>query len=120
MKRWLALLASLFVASWAASRTGVHFDGVISVSSPQLAIGGPSSYDLTPAILRSITAPVIFFAGAQDDAEAKADAKSMYDAARQPKQLAMLPSPYAGPALFSAATPDVGTRALLDFLGAHS
>jgi pimeloyl-ACP methyl ester carboxylesterase len=77
---------------WAASRPSVDFAGVIGVSAPQLAIGGPSSYDLTPTILRSIKEPKLFLAGNTVDAEARNDARSMYAASVQPKALELLSS----------------------------
>ncbi len=86
---------------WAASRPGVRFAGVVSVSSPQMAIGGPASYDLIPAVLRSITEPKLFIAGDDPSAEARDDARSMYRSSLEPKQLALLPSAAAGPELFS-------------------
>lgn len=108
---------------WAASRPGVEFAGVISVSSPQLAIGGPASYDLLPAVLRAITEPMLFVAGSTDSAEASQDAKNMFAAANQPKQLVLIRSDAAGPALFAGGTPDEQEQAakpVLDFIAAHS
>ena len=108
---------------WAASQSGVDFAGVISVSTPQASIGGPSSYDLTPRVLQLIQEPKLFVAGAAQRAEASADAQSMYAAALEPKQLALLPSGSAGPELFTTgAAQDVqaATQLILDFLARNS
>jgi pimeloyl-ACP methyl ester carboxylesterase len=107
---------------WAASRPGVDFAGVIGVSAPQLAIGGPSSYDLTPTILRSITEPKLFLAGNTVDAEARDDARSMYAASVQPKALELLSSAAAGPELLtenSAAYVQHAAQIVFDFLARY-
>ena len=104
---------------WAASRGGVDFAGVIAVSAPQLAIGGPSSYDLTATILRSIKEPKLFLAGNTIDAEARDDALSMYAASLKPKELELLSSAVAGPELFTEGSADYVQHAaqiVFDFL----
>lgn len=109
---------------WAASQPGVDFAGVISVSTPQAATGGPSSYDLTPTVLGMISEPKLFIAGGLDDAEAKSDAQSMYAAAPSPKRLALLDSSSSGPDLFSTGVGvdyvQKATQVVLGFLGAYS
>jgi hypothetical protein len=109
---------------WAASQPGIEFAGVISVSTPQAAIGGPSSYDLTPAILGMIAEPKLFVAGGLDDAEGKSDTQSMYAAAPNPKQLALLDSSSSGPELFSTGVgvdyAPKATQLILGFLGRYS
>lgn len=108
---------------WAASESGVDFAGVISVSTPLASIGGPSSHDLTPMVLQLIQEPKLFVAGAAQGAEASADAQSMYAAALEPKQLALLPSGNAGPELFttgSAQDVQAATQLILDFLARNS
>jgi pimeloyl-ACP methyl ester carboxylesterase len=107
---------------WAASRPSVDFAGVIGVSAPQLAIGGPSSYDLTPTILRSIKEPKLFLAGNTVDAEARNDARSMYAASVQPKALELLSSAASGPELFSegsAAYVQHAAQIVFDFLARY-
>jgi hypothetical protein len=80
------------------------------------------SYDLTKAILRSIKEPKLFIAGDSPDAEARSDARSMYAASLQPKQLVLLNSSAAGPELFGEGSPEYiqgANQVVLDFLAAN-
>lgn len=107
---------------WAASRDGIDFAGVVSVSAPQIASGGPATYDLTSAVLQSITEPKLFIAGNEPDAEARSDAQAMYAAALEPKQLVLLASAAAGPELFTVGSAEYVVSAqqtVLDFLAQH-
>jgi pimeloyl-ACP methyl ester carboxylesterase len=107
---------------WAASRAGIEFAGVIAVSAPQLAIGGPSSYDLSATILRSITEPTLFIAGNTADAEARGDARTMFGAALQPKELELFSSAAAGPELFTEGSAEYIQHAeqiVFDFLARY-
>jgi pimeloyl-ACP methyl ester carboxylesterase len=105
---------------YAASIRGAEFDGVVSLSAPQYAEGGGP--DLTAAVLRRVQAPKLFMAGTLDSKYA-ADARSMYRASREPRQLALLPSPGHGTDLLTLAPPSLEKRTttlILDFIAAHS
>jgi pimeloyl-ACP methyl ester carboxylesterase len=125
----------------AARTPGVDLAGVVSLSTPQF----PSKYyvvelqanDVTPARLKQIDEPKLFIAG-KDDVQLPGsaplrpgiesvrfaeDARRMFAAAEQPKQLALVDSSFHSSGLVTTAPDDIvkETRALIfRFLEANS
>lgn len=110
---------------WGASRPGFDVAGVVAISGPQNALGGPElHYDLTPDVLQQIQERKLFMAGTQDVEEGyspAADAKAMYAASNEPKQLALLDTTAHGAAMLAAGTPtgDEAIGQVLAFIAAH-
>lgn len=125
----------------AASVPGVDLAGVISLSTPQF----PSKYyfverranDLTPSRLRQIDEPKLFVSGRTDvqlpgsaplragisSVAFAAEAERMFEAADEPKELALVDSSFHSSALVTSAPDDIveETRALiLRFLEAQT
>ncbi len=125
----------------AARMPGVDVAGVVSLSTPQFPsryyVGEPQANDVTPARLRQLDEPKLFVAGKDDvqlpgsapfrtgveSVRFAADARRMFQAAGEPKQLALLDSASHSSELVTQAEDDVvkATRRLvLRFLRAHS
>ena len=107
----------------AARMPGVDLAGVVSLATPQF----PSKYyygesranDVTPARLRQIDEPKLFVAGTRDvqlpggaplqpgvkSVRFAADARRMFAAAREPKELALIDSPSHSSELVTTAWP---------------
>jgi pimeloyl-ACP methyl ester carboxylesterase len=125
----------------AARMPEVDVSGVVSLSTPQF----PSKYytvdvqanDLTPARLRQIDEPKLFVAGTRDvqlpgtaplrpgvkSVRFAADARRMFDAAEEPKELALVDSSFHSSELVTTASADIvrQTRgALFRFLSENS
>jgi pimeloyl-ACP methyl ester carboxylesterase len=107
---------------WAAAQPSVDVEGVVALSAPQNALGGPElHYDLTPDVLGQIHVPKLFIAARQDVEEGyspAADAQSMYDASPQPKELLVLGSSLHASDLLTIASGDrtLARQAVFDFL----
>jgi pimeloyl-ACP methyl ester carboxylesterase len=109
----------------AARMPEVDLSGVVSLSTPQF----PSKYytaepqvnDVTPARLRQIEEPKLFVAGTRDvqlpgtaplragvsSVAFAADARRMFDAAEEPKELALVDSSYHSSELVTTAEADI-------------
>jgi pimeloyl-ACP methyl ester carboxylesterase len=125
----------------AAWTPGVDVVGVVSLSTPQFPskyyVGEPQANDVTPARLKQIDEPKLFIAG-KDDVQLPGsaplrpgiesvrfaeDARRMFAAAEQPKQLALVDSSFHSSELVTTAPDQIvnETRALiLRFLEANS
>jgi pimeloyl-ACP methyl ester carboxylesterase len=124
----------------ATSMPGVDVAGVISLSSPQWPsryYGEDPSTDITPAVLGRIEEPKLFVAGEDDVMDGvrfAVEARSMYQAAGQPKELALLPTDlhssfmltgefvFIGGEMFLTRESDVAdeaTERILDFIAAN-
>jgi pimeloyl-ACP methyl ester carboxylesterase len=125
----------------AARTPGVDVAGVVSLSTPQFPskyyVGEPQANDVTPARLKQIDEPKLFIAG-KDDVQLPGsaplrpgiesvrfaeDARRMFAAAEQPKQLALVDSSFHSSELVTTAPDQIvnETRALiLRFLEANS
>ena len=126
----------------AARTPGVDVAGVVSLSTPQFPskyyVGEPQANDVTPARLKQIDEPKLFIAGKDDvqhpgtaplrpgieSVRFAEDARRMFAAAEQPKQLALLDSATHSSALVTYALEDhivKETRAqIFRFLEANS
>ncbi|MDQ4081714.1 MAG: alpha/beta fold hydrolase [Actinomycetota bacterium] len=125
----------------AARMPGADVAGVVSLSTPQFPsryyVGEPQANDVTPARLRQIDEPKLFVAGKDDvqlpgsaplrtgveSVRFAADARRMFQAAGEPKQLALLDSASHSSELVTQAEDDVvkeTRRRVLRFLRAHS
>ena len=117
----------------AADEVDLDLAGIVSLATPQYPstyyahVGEPPENDVTPQRLQRIEAPKLFIAGA-DDVQTQADlapgvgtvrfadeARSMFEAARQPKQLEIVDSSSHSSDLVTSAGKDVieHTRALI-------
>jgi pimeloyl-ACP methyl ester carboxylesterase len=125
----------------AARTPGVDVAGVVSLSTPQFPskyyVGEPQANDVTPARLKQIDEPKLFIAG-KDDVQLPGsaplrpgiesvrfaeDARRMFAAAEQPKQLALVDSSFHSSYLLTTAPDHVvkETSALIfRFLEANS
>jgi pimeloyl-ACP methyl ester carboxylesterase len=125
----------------AARTPGVDVAGVVSLSTPQFPskyyVGEPQANDVTPARLKQIDEPKLFIAG-KDDVQLPGsaplrpgiesvrfaeDARRMFAAAEQPKQLALVDSSFHSSELVTTAPDHIvkETRALIfRFLEANS
>jgi pimeloyl-ACP methyl ester carboxylesterase len=125
----------------AARTPGVDVAGVVSLSTPQFPskyyLGEPQANDVTPARLKQIDEPKLFIAGKDDvqlpgsaplrpgieSVRFAADARRMFAAAEQPKQLALVDSAIHSSGLVTYAPDHIvkETRALIfRFLEAKS
>ena len=125
----------------AARMPEVDVSGVVSLSTPQFPskyyTGEPRANDVTPARLRQIDEPKLFVAGTKDvqlpgsaplrpgvkSVQFAADARRMFDAAEEPKELALVDSSFHSSALVTTAPADIvrQTRAaVFRFLSEHS
>ena len=107
----------------AARMPEVDLAGVVSLSTPQFPskyyTGEPRANDVTPARLRQIDEPKLFVAGTNDvqlpgtaplrhgvsSVAFAADARRMFDAAEEPKALALVDSSYHSSELVTTAFP---------------
>jgi pimeloyl-ACP methyl ester carboxylesterase len=125
----------------AARTPGVDVAGVVSLATPQFPskyyLGEPQANDVTPARLKQIDEPKLFIAG-KDDVQLPGsaplrpgiesvrfaeDARRMFAAAEQPKQLALVDSSFHSSELVTTAPDHIvkETRALIfRFLEANS
>jgi pimeloyl-ACP methyl ester carboxylesterase len=125
----------------AASMPEVEVAGVVSLATPQFPskyyYGEPAANDVTPGLLRQIMEPKLFVAG-KDDVQTPGeaplrpgievvrfadDAQRMFDAAADPKQLALVDSGSHSSDLITTAEDEIvtETRALIfRFLEANS
>jgi pimeloyl-ACP methyl ester carboxylesterase len=109
----------------AARMPGVDLSGVVSLSTPQFPskyyIGEPRANDVTPARLRQIDEPKLFVAGTKDvqlpgtaplragvtSVRFAADARRMFGAAEEPKELVLVDSSYHSSELVTTAEADI-------------
>jgi pimeloyl-ACP methyl ester carboxylesterase len=109
----------------AARMPGVDLSGVVSLSTPQFPskyyTGEPRANDVTPARLRQIDEPKLFVAGTKDvqlpgtaplrpgvtSVRFAADARRMFDAAEEPKELALVDSSFHSSELVTSAPADI-------------
>ena len=109
----------------AARMPEVDLAGVVSLSTPQSPskyyIGEPRANDVTPARLRQIDEPKLFVAGTKDvqlpgtaplrpgvkSVRFAADARRMFDAAEEPKELALVDSSHHSSELVTFAPADI-------------
>ncbi len=125
----------------AARTPGVDVAGVVSLSTPQFPskyyVGEPQANDVTPARLKQLDEPKLFIAG-KDDVQVPGsaplrpgiesvrfaeDARRMFDAAGEPKKLALVNSSFHSSELVTTAPNEIlrKTRALIfRFLKANS
>jgi pimeloyl-ACP methyl ester carboxylesterase len=107
----------------AARMPEVDVSGVVSLSTPQFPSkyyeGEPRANDVTPTRLRQIDEPKLFVAGTKDvqlpgtaplragvsSVAFAADARRMFDAAEEPKELVLVDSPYHSSELVTTAIP---------------
>jgi predicted alpha/beta-hydrolase family hydrolase len=100
----------------ATSMPEVDVAGVVSMASPQWPsryYGTPPEADITAAVLRRIEEPKLFVAGEDDVMGGVAfarEAESMYGSAKEPKQLALLPSHLHSSALITGEVAFPGDR----------
>ena len=99
----------------AARTPGVDVAGVVSLATPQFpfkhyeALGESQANDVTPARLKQIDEPKLFIAGKDDVQFAEGevrfaeDARRMFDAAAEPKELALVDSSFHSSELVTAA-----------------
>ena len=125
----------------AAWTPGGDVAGVVSLSTPQFPskyyVGEPQANDVTPARLKQIDEPKLFIAGKDDvqlpgsaplrpgieSVQFAEDARRMFAAAEQPKQLALVDSSFHSSELVTHAPDDIvkETRAqIFRFLEANS
>lgn len=114
----------------AAALPEVEVRGIVSLATPQYPsrhyYGEPPENDATPARLRAIEEPKLFVAGSEDFATGVSfaeDARAMFEAAEEPKQLAIVDSASHSSDLLTYAPPDVvkETRNLIfEFLREHA
>jgi pimeloyl-ACP methyl ester carboxylesterase len=109
----------------AADEAELDLAGIVSLATPQFPsvyyahLGEPPENDVTPERLQRIAAPKLFIAGA-DDVQTQADlapgvgtvrfadeARSMYQASREPRQLEIVDSSSHSSVLVTSAGPDV-------------
>jgi pimeloyl-ACP methyl ester carboxylesterase len=101
----------------------VDVAGVVSLSTPQFPskyyTGEPRANDVTPALLRQIDEPKLFVAGTKDvqlpgtaplrpgvkSVRFAADARRMFAAAKEPKKLVLVDSPFHSSDLVTTAVP---------------
>lgn len=109
----------------AARMPEVDLSGVVSLSTPQFPskyyTGEPRANDVTPARLRQIDEPKLFVAGTRDvqlpgtaplragvsSVAFAADARRMFDAAEEPKELVLVDSPFHSSQLVTTAPADI-------------
>ena len=109
----------------AARMPEVDLSGVVSLSTPQFPskyyVGEPRANDVTPARLRQIDEPKLFVAGTKDvqlpgtaplrpgvtSVRFAADARRMFDAAEEPKELALVDSSFHSSELVTTAPADI-------------
>ena len=105
----------------AARMPGVDVAGVVSLATPQFPskyyLGEPQANDVTPARVRQVREPKLFVAGKDDvqlpgsaplrsgieSVRFAADAQRMFDAAEEPKQLALVDSSFHSSYLVTTA-----------------
>jgi pimeloyl-ACP methyl ester carboxylesterase len=108
-----------------AARSEVDLSGVVSLSTPQFPskyyYGEPGANDVTLARLRQIEEPKLFVAGKNDvqlpgsaplqpgvkSVRFAADARRMFDAAREPKELLLVDSSHHSSELVTVAEADI-------------
>jgi pimeloyl-ACP methyl ester carboxylesterase len=108
----------------AARMPEVDVAGVVSLSTPQFPskyyTGEPQANDVTPARLRQIDEPKLFVAGTKElqlpgsaplrpgvkSVRFAADARRMFDAAEEPKELALVDSSFHSSELVATAPAD--------------
>jgi pimeloyl-ACP methyl ester carboxylesterase len=116
-----------------ADEAELDLAGIVSLATPQFPsiyyahLGEPAENDVTPARLRRIAAPKLFVAG-EDDVQTQADlapgvgtvrfaddARAMFEASREPKQLEIVDSSSHSSSLVTSAGQDVveHTRGLI-------
>ena len=109
----------------AARMPEVDLAGVVSLSTPQFPskyyVGEPGANDVTPARLRQIDEPKLFVAGTKDvqlpgtaplrsgvkSVRFAADARRMFDAAEEPKELVLVDSSFHSSDLVTTAPADL-------------
>jgi pimeloyl-ACP methyl ester carboxylesterase len=109
----------------AARMPEVDVSGVVSLSTPQFPskyyTREPQANDVTPARLRQIDEPKLFVAGTKDvqlpgtaplrpgvkSVRFASDARRMFDAAEEPKELALVDSSFHSSALLTDAPADI-------------
>jgi pimeloyl-ACP methyl ester carboxylesterase len=109
----------------AARMPAVDLSGVVSLSTPQFPskyyVGEPRANDVTPARLRQIDEPKLFVAGTKDvqlpgtaplrpgvkSVRFAADARRMFDAAEEPKELVLVDSSHHSSELVTFAPADI-------------
>jgi pimeloyl-ACP methyl ester carboxylesterase len=119
------------IAALRAGRAAeVDLDGVISLATPQFPskyyAGEPEANDATPERLRAIDAPLLFIAGMDDVIEGvrfARDAQRMFEAASEPKEIAIVDSGYHSSGLVTSAEAGIvkkTTKLIVDFIEAHN
>jgi pimeloyl-ACP methyl ester carboxylesterase len=109
----------------AARMPEVDVSGVVSLATPQFPskyyTGEPRANDVTPARLRQIDEPKLFVAGTKDvqlpgtaplrpgvkSVRFASDARRMFDAAKEPKELALVDSSFHSSDLLTYAPADI-------------
>jgi pimeloyl-ACP methyl ester carboxylesterase len=125
----------------AARMPDVDVSGVVSLSTPQFPskyyVGEPRANDATPARLRQIDEPKLFVAGTKDvqlpgtaplrpgvkSVRFAADARRMFAAAKEPKELVLLDSSFHSSDLLTFAPADIRKQtsdAVFRFLSENS
>ncbi len=110
----------------AARASNVDIDGVVSLATPQFPskyyADEPEANDATPERLKAIDAPLLFIAGKDDVIEGvrfARDAQRMFNAAKEPKQIAIVNSGYHSSGLVTSAEAGIvkrTTKLILDFI----
>ncbi len=93
---------------------GERVSGIAALSAPPSALGATGEVDAVAAIGR-LSAPVLLMAGLSDP-ESSATARRLYDAAREPRTLALLPGAMRGAALLRGPEAGQARDALRGFL----
>lgn len=114
----------------AARAPDIALQGVVSLATPQFPsrhyADEPAANDATPERLRAIDAPLLFIAGKDDVIEGvrfAKDAQRMFDAAKEPKEIAIVSSGYHSSGLVTSAEPGIvkkTTKLTLDFIDEHA
>ncbi len=125
----------------AARIPGVDLSGLVSLSTPQFPakyyVGVPQANDATPARLRQIDEPKLFVAGAKEvqphepglfrpgvkSVRFAVEARRMFDAAEEPKELVLIDSSFHGSDLLTFAPADIRRQtsdAVFRFLSENS
>ncbi len=125
----------------AARMPEVDLSGVVSLSTPQFPskyyTGEPQANDVTPARLRQIDEPKLFVAGTKElqlpgsaplrsgvkSVRFAVDARRMFDAAEEPKEVVLVDSSFHSSELVTTAPPDIvrqTRRAVFRFLSENS
>jgi pimeloyl-ACP methyl ester carboxylesterase len=125
----------------AARMPEVNVSGVVSLATPQFPAkyytGEPGANDLTPARLRQIDEPKLFVAGTEDvqlpgtaplrpgvkSVRFAADARRMFDAAEEPKELVLVDSSFHSSDLLTYAPAEIRRQtrdAVFRFLSKNS